>query len=478
MTNPRLIILCLLIAIASCNSPSKQEVKKETAPKETIKRVSIDEIETGIKTYIDTETKKEDGYFHVRDEARELRMKLVRVHTEYLSNLGPERHFACVDLADVSGDVYDVDFFLEGAPGNMQVTETSVHKLNGKPFYSWKQREDKTWHRVPVEGASNDLLGVVEGKDNFEFHYDAQLPQIKGPARMWVPIPTSDEYQTVELISLTAPGTQKIVKDKENNNSILYLELGPEHSGKRLEIVYAVERTEKGPFIATELVTEKYLQQNTLIPVGGRFKKIAEEAIGEKRKDSKLMQARALYDYIIDNMRYMKYGDYGKGDAVYACDTKTGNCSEFHSFFISLARSVGIPARFAIGASIPSDRNEGGIDGYHCWAEFYAEGKWWPVDISEGNKYTALATYYFGHHPANRIELNRGRDLQVEPSPASGPINFLAFPLLEVGGEVVKTKNAFSFVRKASAGTATRASTTSTGSAGASTVSPSSVAGG
>ena len=474
MMNSRLNILCLLIALASCNSPSKEETKEASG--KTVKKVSIEEIETGIKTYIDTETKKEDGYFHVRDEARELRMKLVRVHTEYLSNLGPKRHFACVDLADVSGDVYDVDFFLEGEPGSMQVTETSVHKLNGKPFYSWKQREDKTWHRVPVEGASTDLLGVIEGRDNFEFHYEAQLPEINGPARMWVPIPTSDEYQTIELISLKAPGTQKFVKDKENNNSILYLELGPEHSRQTLEIIYAVERTEKGPFIATELVTEKYLQRNTLIPVGGRFKKIAEEAIGEKRKDSKLMQARALYDYIIDNMRYMKYGDYGKGDAVYACDTKTGNCSEFHSFFISLARSVGIPARFAIGASIPSDRNEGGIDGYHCWAEFYADGKWWPVDISEGNKYTALATYYFGHHPANRIELNKGRDLQVEPSPESGPINFLAFPLLEVGGKVVKTKNAFSFVRKA-AGSATKASTASTSAGNATTSSTASVTG-
>ncbi|WP_332910143.1 transglutaminase-like domain-containing protein [Algoriphagus boritolerans] len=72
----------------------------------------------------------------------------------------------------------------------------------------------------------------------------------------------------------------------------------------------------------------------------------------------------------------MKFGDFGRGDSNYACDSKTGNCTEFHSFFISLARSVNIPARFAIGASIPSDRNEGGIDGYHCWAEFYADGKW------------------------------------------------------------------------------------------------------
>jgi hypothetical protein len=113
-----------------------------------------------------------------------------------------------------------------------------------------------------------------------------------------------------------------------------------------------------------------------------------------------------------------------------------------------LARSAGIPARFAVGASIPSERNEGGIDGYHCWAEFYAEGKWWPVDISEANKYSALATYYFGRHPANRIEFTRGRDLIVEPGPHSGPINFLAYPVMEEGHAPLFPKTFFSFQRK------------------------------
>ncbi len=92
--------------------------------------------------------------------------------------------------------------------------------------------------------------------------------------------------------------------------------------------------------------------------------------------------------YVVEEMRYMKFGKgWGQGDPVHACDSGTGNCTDFHSYFIALARTVDIPARFAIGASIPSARNEGRISGYHCWAEFYAEGKGWQVDISEGDKY-------------------------------------------------------------------------------------------
>ena len=185
------------------------------------------------------------------------------------------------------------------------------------------------------------------------------------------------------------------------------------------------------------------------MPSDQNFRNIAQEVIQGKKGE--LVHARALYDHVIDRMRYMKYGSgWGQGDAVYACNLRTGNCTDFHAYFIALARAVGIPARFAIGVAIPSERNDGGIDGYHCWVEFYAEGKWWPVDISEADKYSSLSTYYFGHHPANRFELSRGRDLVVEPGPVSGSINFLAYPVLEIDGKSAKVQVEFSYNRSGS----------------------------
>lgn len=435
------LLFCLLMA---CQGSQKNDQEIGSVIE---KRVSIEEIEAGIKAYITATTASNEGYFLINDQEKQLRLKLVRVHTEYLSNLGSSRHFACVDLADEKGDVYDVDFFMEGEPGQMTVTETSLHKLNGKPYYTWKQVVDKTWRKVPVETASTDLLGVVELEDNFDFTYYAELPELKEKAKVWIPIAQSDDFQKITVKSMKLPTIKRSIEDKENGNKMIYMELGPEHSGSEIEIIYHVNRIEKGPYDANGKVDPMYLEPNLLMPIGGEFEEIALEATKGKENDGDLVRARALYDYIIDNMRYMKFGDYGRGDAVYACDTKTGNCTEFHSFFISLTRSIGIPSRFAIGASIPSDRNEGGIDGYHCWAEFYAEEKWWPVDISEGNKYTALATYYFGRHPANRIELSKGRDLKVNPSPTAGPINFIAYPLVEVKGEVIYPKVRFSFER-------------------------------
>jgi hypothetical protein len=443
----RIIFAILVATLMACNSNPKQK-KVETLAVKDIPKVVTADIEAGIKANIAKKVEEGDGYFNMTADGKDLRLQLVRVHTEYLSNLGPQRHFACVDLADISGDVYDVDFFLEGDPGSMAVTETTLHKLNGKPFYTWKQRKDKTWYRMPVQNASSDLLGVKEGEDQFEFHYEITLPEMKESAKMWIPVPQTDRFQTVVLRTIEAPAEHRILEEKHYGNSILYMELSPEHSGKKLELVYDVVRQEKKPY-EEEASPTRYLNASLLMPVGDRFKILADSIIAQKSSEGSIMKARALYDYVIDNMRYIKAGKYGTGDAVYACDALSGNCTEFHSLFISLARSAGIPSRFAVGASIPSDRDEGGIDGYHCWAEFYAEGKWWPVDISEANKYTALATYYFGRHPANRIEFSRGRDLKIEPGPYSGPINFLAYPVMEIGKNPAFPKTVFSFLRKA-----------------------------
>jgi len=443
MSRPRILTAIILFCafLVGCDSSGVEQKSPEPIP-----NVVTKDIQNGIEKHIKEKTRSGGGYFRIPFEGKELRLKLVRVHTEYLANLGPRYHFACVDLASTDGDVYDVDFFLSGDPGSMTVTETTVHKINGQPLYTWEQKRDKSWHRVPVEKATPKLLGVIKGSDEFEFIYRLRLPKISESARIWLPFPRTDKFQIVKTEPIKLPGEHKILYEKEHGNKVLFSKLGPEDSRKIIELRYNVRRYEKRVYESQSKELKQYLEPESLVPMNEMFFNIAKEVV--EGKDGDLVRARALYDHVIDQMRYMKYGSgWGKGDAVYACNAKSGNCSDFHSYFIALARSVGIPARFAIGAAIPSERNDGGVDGYHCWAEFYTDGKWWPVDISEADKCSSLSTYYFGHHPANRIELSRGRDLKVEPGPSTGSINFLAYPVLEVDGKPAKAEVEFFFER-------------------------------
>jgi len=291
-----------------------------------------------------------------------------------------------------------------------------------------------------------DDPAIVKGTDEFEFVYRVKLPKIKGEARVWIPLAKTDAFQTVTEEKLNIPVKWERVQDRDYGNNICVLYPQPSDSDKTIEIRYRVVRKEKAAYSATDAEAARYLRPEKLVPINETFRTLAQKATAGNGDD--LKRAKALYHHVIGRMRYDKSGSgWGRGDAMYACDAHTGNCTDFHAYFIALVRSIGIPARFAIGATIPADKNEGTIDGYHCWAEFLADGRWVPVDISEAWKNPKLADYYFGHNPANRFELTKGRDLVINPEPASGPINFLAYPLLEMNGEVIKPETTFEFRR-------------------------------
>src|SRR5213593_803627 len=114
------------------------------------KAVGTADISAGIKKNIDAQSKKStDQKFHVKYEGQDLALELIKVHDDRLQDLGDGKYFACVDMKGADGKTYDIDFFLTGQPGKMKVTDTSVHKIDGKPLYNWKEENGK-WNKVPT----------------------------------------------------------------------------------------------------------------------------------------------------------------------------------------------------------------------------------------------------------------------------------------------------------------------------------------
>jgi hypothetical protein len=114
------------------------------------REVSKADISAGIKSHINNERRTAaDKKFHVNYRGKNLALDLLRVHDDRLSSLGGGKYFACVDMKAADGTIYDIDFFMAGQPGSMTVTETSVHKINGKPLYNWKE-QGGVWKKVRV----------------------------------------------------------------------------------------------------------------------------------------------------------------------------------------------------------------------------------------------------------------------------------------------------------------------------------------
>ena len=199
---------------------------------------------------------------------------------------------------------------------------------------------------------------------------------------------------------------------------------------------------------------KRFLKADRLVPVEGKpIEEIVSKLAGLKDKElpkDQTAAAKMFYEAVNDHMKYSKDGTgWGRGDSVWACENKHGNCTDFHSLFISLARANKIPAKFEIGFGLPPQRGAGDVAGYHCWAWFRPDDKGWvPVDISEANKDPKMKEYYFGNLTEDRVAFSTGRDLTLTPKQAGDPLNYFVYPYVEVGGKPYaadKVKKKFSY---------------------------------
>ena len=107
-------------------------------------------VSSGLKEFISGyAAKSADKKFHIPFQRKDLALDLVKVHDDRFSNLGGNKYFACVDMKGKDRRMYDIDFFMIVQPDKLAVTETSVHKINGKPLYNWKEQKG-VWKKVPV----------------------------------------------------------------------------------------------------------------------------------------------------------------------------------------------------------------------------------------------------------------------------------------------------------------------------------------
>jgi transglutaminase-like putative cysteine protease len=271
-----------------------------------------------------------------------------------------------------------------------------------------------------------------------------------GHVRLWVPYPVGNADQRIERAEIESPWPHQLHSDELGNRMVLVE--GDGAPAKSLTMRFVIERRpSKG--LAPAAVTagspddpQRFLQPNRLIPLEGLIREIAEQqSRGLDESDKKI---RAFYDYVVKNLRYNKDGTgWGRGDAIWACANQRGNCTDFHSLFIGMARSQKIPARFVIGLPIPPGA-AGDIPGYHCWAEYWDAARGWvPLDASEANK-SGKPDAYFGALPNDRIQFTTGRDLTLVPPQKGPPLNFFIYPYAEADGRPIeKVPATFRFER-------------------------------
>jgi transglutaminase-like putative cysteine protease len=187
----------------------------------------------------------------------------------------------------------------------------------------------------------------------FRFTYNFTVKDIPSGAkrvRVWAPVPQTDRHQTVRILAVKAPIKTRMTEEPEYGNRMMYAEFLNSAPGKvEFTLEYEVTRREysRGDYAQLERADQepgvvpasmsRLIAPDVLIPTDGKIKQLAIEVTGSQI--GAVAKAKAAYDYLFTNMRYDKTGSgWGRGDAIWACDAKHGNCTDFHSPFIGMLR--------------------------------------------------------------------------------------------------------------------------------------------
>lgn len=292
----------------------------------------------------------------------------------------------------------------------------------------------------------------------YEIHDRFTVPALGSDVlrfEVWCPVIPDSPYQRVLDIAIEAPGPWTVEREAEHGNRMLYARLaGPTQEASRFTIRYIVERTPVAHMLhpacvrplETPALFAPHLQAEQFVDVNDKTRALAGEIVGQATNP--LDQARRLYDHVAGTMTYDAANQSWKGSTEHALVCAAGNCNDIHALFISLARSIGIPARLVLGQAFePPPPGEEACDlcGYHCWAEFFAAGLGWvPVDASCACKYGKHEL--FGDLEMNHVAWSTGRDLLLAPAQRGPRLLFFAGPYAEKNGEPMRLERHVSFL--------------------------------
>lgn len=292
-----------------------------------------------------------------------------------------------------------------------------------------------------------------------------------GQTRLWLPLPLNQDTLYQRTLGHSWEGnptssTMRRLPDgdlevfhchwDEGRNGTLTLKTLVTTADRHFDITKRTVAPER------EDILRRNLQATRLIPNDGLAFQLGERIVG--RIKDPVAQAKAIYDWVIDNTTYdPTLPGCGTGDVrkQLVSGQYGGRSADINGLFVSICRAVGIPARCVYGLRTGSSRlfrslgltADDATRGHHVRAEFYIPGYGWiPLDPSDvrkviameaisdrDSKLLALRRVLFGVWEMNWTAFNVGSDITLPGQQI--PQAFLLHPQLENGSRVLDGLN-------------------------------------
>ena len=163
-------------------------------------------------------------------------------------------------------------------------------------------------------------------------------------------------------------------------------------------------------------LVERYCHKQTdnnityIDPNDPQIKSIAENVFDETKSNNSFIVAKEIFIWLKQNTVYQMHDTNNNPQpAIKTFQLGSGDCDDLSFLYISLCRSVDIPARFINGCLIDEVNGKIGATG-HAWVEIFVgenigEGGWIPVECSGGGNIKTEVNQNFGLEDVDHLRL-------------------------------------------------------------------------
>jgi len=276
--------------------------------------------------------------------------------------------------------------------------------------------------------------------------------------RMWISIPSDEINQRLLNLSIdSAPGPWRFTQDSDHRGTFLAVQITDPRTGhvdvtlsfslRRYPVHVALVASQAGSMDESlqAMMAEHLILDAPHMEVTEEFKAIADKVCGGETNIA--IQAKLLLMHVastVDHYSYTKDPSMptcGIGDASVCKKQGGGCCTDLNSYFITLARARGIPARLNMGYRL-LEKNVGKMvdAGYRCWVEYFVPNYGWvSADVVEADTPGGLGhERWLSGLTSRRIWLNQGREFHFGNDISVGRVNNMTIGYAEVDGKPVR----------------------------------------
>lgn len=301
-------------------------------------------------------------------------------------------------------------------------------------------KEDLLLKHLPaIVQQTGPKKGILTEPRTYTLSYKITVPANTIPEgemiRVWMPLPRTDvrRQSGFRLLSVSQP--DYIISPDTYIHKSIYMEQ-PAVEDTDAVFSYNFTYTARAEYHHFDPLTDvlpyntqsaEYIEYTQAAPPHiqpeGRVAALAKEIVGDETNP--FLQLQKIYTYINNTYPWAGAREYSTLENIplYVLDNGHGDCGQLSLLFISMCRSLGIPARWESGWMLhPGDIN------LHDWAEAYLEGIGWiPIDQSFGIQNGPVPLFYTRGMDSYRMVVNTGISGALYPAktyPRSETVDF------------------------------------------------------